>query len=180
MLKRLAVRIYIPEGISKEAFPAQRVRHPGYPVRSEIRHIRKQRRGNNWGITVKNRLLVIIGGSQGAAALNRWVVEHLEVLRGMAVSVYCVTGLGKAPEGVSGEAGPDRWAKFVSFSDQMGAVISAADLIISRAGAGSIAEITRCRTPAILIPYPHAADNHQQANAQMPCAAWSRNRSQRR
>ena len=49
----------------------------------------------------------------------------------------------------------------------MGDVISAADLVISRAGAGSIAEIVRCRAPSILIPYPFAADDHQQANAVM-------------
>ena len=47
----------------------------------------------------------------------------------------------------------------------MGEVISAADLIVSRAGAGSIAEIIRCRAPAILIPYPYAADDHQKTNA---------------
>ena len=44
-------------------------------------------------------------------------------------------------------------------------LLSAANLVISRAGAGSIAEIVRCRVPSILIPYPYAADNHQQANA---------------
>ena len=49
----------------------------------------------------------------------------------------------------------------------MGEVISAADLVISRAGAGSIAEIIRCRAPVILIPYPYAADDHQRANARM-------------
>ena len=47
----------------------------------------------------------------------------------------------------------------------MGDVISAADLVISRAGAGSIAEIVRCRAPSILVPYPYATGNHQMANA---------------
>ena len=66
------------------------------------------------------------------------------------------------------EAGSaDDSVKFVPFSDQMGDVVSAADLIISRAGAGSIAEIIRCRAPAILVPYPYAADNHQEANARL-------------
>ena len=55
--------------------------------------------------------------------------------------------------------------KFVSFSDEINYVLSAADLVISRAGAGSIAEIICCRVPSILIPYPFAAENHQQLNA---------------
>ena len=61
--------------------------------------------------------------------------------------------------------GADTMATFVPFSSSMGDVISAADLIVSRAGAGSIAEIIRCRAPSILVPYPHAADDHQMANA---------------
>jgi UDP-N-acetylglucosamine--N-acetylmuramyl-(pentapeptide) pyrophosphoryl-undecaprenol N-acetylglucosamine transferase len=47
----------------------------------------------------------------------------------------------------------------------MNAVLSAADLVLSRAGAGAIAEIVRCRVPSVLVPYPHAADNHQYLNA---------------
>ena len=52
-----------------------------------------------------------------------------------------------------------------AFSDRVGVLMSAADLVLSRAGAGTIAELVRCETPAILIPYPFAADNHQAANA---------------
>ena len=56
-------------------------------------------------------------------------------------------------------------SRFVSFTDDMNAVLSAADLVISRAGAGAMAEIVCCRIPSILVPYPHAADNHQLLNA---------------
>jgi UDP-N-acetylglucosamine--N-acetylmuramyl-(pentapeptide) pyrophosphoryl-undecaprenol N-acetylglucosamine transferase len=55
-------------------------------------------------------------------------------------------------------------AVFVPFSDRMAEIMSAADLVVSRAGAGTIAELVRCETPAILVPFPHAADDHQRAN----------------
>ena len=166
-LQRLATRVYLPEGIDAGAFPSSKVKYLGYPVRNEIKHSPKAEAQERLGIKVKDKLLVIIGGSQGATALNQWVVNNLEALRKLDVSVYCVTGLGKRPEIPVESDDNGNSATFVTFSDQMGDVISAADLIISRAGAGSIAEITRCRAPAILIPYPYAADDHQQANARM-------------
>ena len=55
----------------------------------------------------------------------------------------------------------------VAALDNMAAVLSAADLVVSRAGAGAIAEITRCEVPSILVPYPFAADNHQFFNAKI-------------
>ncbi|MEO6246618.1 MAG: glycosyltransferase, partial [Opitutaceae bacterium] len=63
-------------------------------------------------------------------------------------------------------AGGTTRAVFAPFSDRMAELISAADLVVSRAGAGTLAELARCETPAILVPYPLAADNHQQANAE--------------
>jgi len=53
----------------------------------------------------------------------------------------------------------------VAFCDRMGELLSAADLVVSRAGAGTLAELIRCEIPAILVPYPRAADDHQRANA---------------
>jgi len=49
--------------------------------------------------------------------------------------------------------------------DRISVLLSAADLVVSRAGAGTLAELVRCETPAILVPYPQAADDHQRANA---------------
>ena len=54
---------------------------------------------------------------------------------------------------------------FVPFSDRVAELLSAADLVVSRAGAGSIAELIRCETPVILVPFPQSADDHQRANA---------------
>jgi len=120
------------------------------------------------GISMSDRLLVVLGGSQGAVSLNKWVKNNLEELANDGISVYCLTGMNEQSSGVfqlEGVGGEVITSRFVAFSDQMHILMSAANLLISRAGAGSVAEIVRCRVPSILIPYPYAADNHQQANA---------------
>jgi UDP-N-acetylglucosamine--N-acetylmuramyl-(pentapeptide) pyrophosphoryl-undecaprenol N-acetylglucosamine transferase len=170
LLKHLATRVYLPDGVRLKGLPSKRVRYLGYPVRGDVEHRLKADAWKRLGISVSNKLLVLIGGSQGAAALNEWVTDHFEALAQAGISVYCVTGLGKNSASVlqgTSASGDPVSATFVPFSDQMGDVLSAADLVVSRAGAGSIAEIIRCRVPSILIPYPYAADDHQQANALM-------------
>lgn len=169
-LKFLANRIYLPDGLRLKGVPPGSVRYYGYPVRADIKHVLKAEAARRLKIKVASKLLVVIGGSQGAKALNDWVVQEFAQLAAKRISVYCVTGLGNSSSGSLHEVGQDGseiTASLVPFSDQMGDVISAADLVISRAGAGSIAEIVRCRAPAILIPYPYAADDHQRANARM-------------
>ena len=168
MLKYMADRIYLPDGVKLAGAPINVVRHFGYPVRKEVKHILKADAWLRLDIKVPNKLLVVIGGSQGAEALNEWVMSSFERLAKAGITVYCVTGLGKLTAGTiacENINGDQITATMVPFSSRMGDVISAADLVVSRAGAGSIAEIICCRAPAILIPYPHAADNHQQANA---------------
>ena len=95
--------------------------------------------------------------------------KNLEAIAGEGISTYCLTGLRNESSGViklEGVGGRTVTSRFVSFTDEMNYVLSAADLVISRAGAGAIAEIVRCRLPSILIPYPYAADNHQALNAE--------------
>jgi UDP-N-acetylglucosamine--N-acetylmuramyl-(pentapeptide) pyrophosphoryl-undecaprenol N-acetylglucosamine transferase len=169
LISRYATRIYLPDDLVLKSARLERVRYFGYPVRKEIQALPKAEAQLQLGIPSAEKLLVVIGGSQGASALNDWALAQFERLAEQGISLYCVTGLGKTIEqrSYTNSQGKDLQATFVPFSDQMGAVISAADLVVSRAGAGSIAEIIRCRAPSILIPYPYAADNHQQANAEM-------------
>ena len=79
-----------------------------------------------------------------------------------------MTGLGKgAPETrvLRSRVGDSVKAVFVPFCDRIADLLSAADLVVSRAGAGTLAELIRCEVPAILVPYPFAASDHQRANA---------------
>ena len=168
MIKHLSTRIYLPDGVRLSGVPLESIRYFDYPVRRDIKHSPKFDARKRLGLSVPNKLLVVIGGSQGARALNEWVKQNFRLLARAGISVYCVTGLGNSAASTiheEGKCGVDITATFVPFSSSMGDVISAADLIVSRAGAGSIAEIIRCRAPSILIPYPHAADDHQKANA---------------
>ena len=168
MIKHLSTRIYLPDGVRLRGVPSESIRHFDYPVRKDIQHSPKADAWKRLGLSVPNKLLVVIGGSQGASSLNEWVKQNFGLLAKAGISVYCVTGLGNSTARTiheRGKGGADTTATFVPFSSSMGDVISAADLIVSRAGAGSIAEIIRCRIPSILVPYPYAADDHQKANA---------------
>ncbi|AWT60195.1 MAG: UDP-N-acetylglucosamine--N-acetylmuramyl-(pentapeptide) pyrophosphoryl-undecaprenol N-acetylglucosamine transferase [Candidatus Moanabacter tarae] len=169
ILARFALRIYLPEEVTVPwQKRASQVRHFGYPVRRQIQKIPRVEAREEIGITEKGKLVVIVGGSQGAQALNDWASQCLEDLAMEGVSLYCVTGLGKGHEKlkeVEGKNGKRIKAHFIPFTNRMGEVLSSADLVVSRAGAGTIAELIQCQVPAILIPYPYAADDHQIANA---------------
>ena len=168
LFKKAASRIYLPRGLWMRGISADVIRDFGFPVRREFRRIAREVSRARLGLPKDGKVLTILGGSQGAQALNTWARDHFETLAEMNVHLYCVTGIGQGTSGVFErrlENGGSVYAHFVPFSDRMAEVMSASDLIISRAGAGTIAELIRSRVPSILIPYPYAADNHQEANA---------------
>lgn len=168
LFKKAATRIYLPRGLWMPGVSADVIRDFGFPVRREFRRIGKETAREKLGLPIEGKVLTILGGSQGAHALNTWGREHFERIAQMHVHLYCVTGIGQGTTGVFEkklENGGSIFAHFVPFTDKMAEVMSASDLVISRAGAGTIAELIRSRVPSILIPYPYAADNHQDANA---------------
>ena len=168
VLSRFARRLYLPPGVRLPGRLGLMVRHTGLPVRSEIVHLSRADARARLGVDATQKLLVVLGGSQGAGPLNRWVDDNVAALAQEGVQTWCVTGLGKGEVGVrefSGRGGQVVRAWQEPFSDRIGVLMSAADLVLSRAGAGTISELVQCETPAILIPYPFAADNHQLANA---------------
>lgn len=166
-LARGSARTYLPEGIRIEGLSPKRSRSCGYPVRREIRLMSRGQARRRLGLRVDERLLVVIGGSQGASSLNRWVKRNADSLASEGMGIYAITGPGNESEGtVELKCGSRKvTARFVPFCDDMSALLSSADVVVSRAGAGSIAEIIRCRVPSVLVPYPHAADDHQRLNA---------------
>jgi len=168
LLGRLARRVYLPPGVRLRDVHMSALRHMGLPVRKEIVREPRETALQSFGLDPRFSVLVVLGGSQGATSLNDWADKNAAALALEGVQVCCVTGLGKREPEVREfrtRRGEPIKACFFPFCDRMGALLSAADLVVSRAGAGTIAELIRCTTPAILIPYPFAADNHQWANA---------------
>ncbi len=163
LLGRIARRVYLPPGVRLTGLSGATVRPVGLPVRREIARCDPAAARVALGLEPDRRTLVLLGGSQGASALNAWVRAQREAFAQAGIQVYAVTGPGKGAEETVVTAGVR--AVFTPFSDRMAEVMSAADLVVSRAGAGTMAELIRCGTPAVLVPYPQAADDHQRANA---------------
>jgi UDP-N-acetylglucosamine--N-acetylmuramyl-(pentapeptide) pyrophosphoryl-undecaprenol N-acetylglucosamine transferase len=167
-LRRFAKRLYLPDGIKLHGVTASLISYPGYPVRKEIKRMEKSDARKELGVDLMSKLLVVIGGSQGAASLNNWAEKNARALTANGVSMICITGPDKNPPAdfeTVDNYGRKAFARFIPFCDSMGILMSSADIIVSRAGAGSIAEIIECGIPSILVPFPFAADNHQMANA---------------
>lgn len=168
LLGRFAQRVYLPPGIRLISVRAAATRHAGLPVRREIARVPQPAARAALGFEPNQRLLVVFGGSQGASPLNNWVREEFPRLAAEGIQVCCITGMDKGMDEtleLHSKKGERVRAHFRMFSDRVAELLSAADLVVSRAGAGTIAELMRCETPAILVPFPHAADDHQRANA---------------
>lgn len=169
LLADLAHMTFVPDGVSLAGVRPQRIRPLRMPLRREVVHIRKEQARRLLEFSGVGRVLLVAGGSQGAQALNHWVKRHWLKLAAEKIHVIVVTGTGK-----EGDLSPDTFRhadgtriqlRVIGFCDAMHELFSCADLVLSRAGAGTIAELTECLAPSILVPYPHAADNHQLANA---------------
>lgn len=167
-LARFARRIYLPRGVGLPEARLAKVRHAGLPVRAEISRQPRGESAERFGLDPNRRTVAVLGGSQGAAALNSWAETAAPLLAAQGVQLLCVTGPGKGEARLQRHPGPggaEIAAVTLPFCDQMAACYSVADLVVSRSGAGTLAELVACGIPAVLVPYPFAADNHQLANA---------------
>lgn len=125
------------------------------------------------GLEEGRRTIVVVGGSLGALRLNRATVEACGLLAARGdLQVVLVTGADHLESTAAEVATAGGWTggaglllRAVAFVARMDLVYAVADLLVSRAGAGTIAEECACGVPAILVPYPHAAAGEQDANA---------------
>jgi UDP-N-acetylglucosamine--N-acetylmuramyl-(pentapeptide) pyrophosphoryl-undecaprenol N-acetylglucosamine transferase len=139
----------------------------GYPLREDFQLIDRDTGRKRLGIPSKGKLLIVTGGSQGAKVLVDWVHCNEKFLAERHINVICLTGMtGTNRMAFHGASdGSIYQIRYQPFSDSMHVLYGAADLVICRAGAGTVAELIASARASILVPYPHAAGNHQMANA---------------
>lgn len=166
VLGRIATRICTTFEAAAAWFPRQRVVLTGNPVRSFPAAARAERTGDSF-------CLLVFGGSQGARSINAAVAGAAgQLVRRIAnFRLIHQTGRGDAEAVRGGYAGAGIEAQVFEFIEDMGAAYAAADLVVCRAGATTLAELAATGRAAILVPYPRAADDHQRANAEVVAAA---------
>jgi len=160
LLSRWAKKIFLSFADSGSGFEKAKTQVTGNPLRAGLELVSAE-------LPAKGTLL-IFGGSRGAQAINRAVVEMLPLLKDWpgCPRILHQTGEGEyaTVQQAYQEAGFDE-TQVVPFIDDMATAYEQAKLIICRAGATTLAELTVCGRPAILIPFPYAAGDHQTANA---------------
>ncbi len=136
----------------------------GTPIRPALRERRGREESRRaLGLDPAAPTLLVFGGSQGAQAINAAVPRALKTLPG--VQVLHLAGKGKADAAAAGYRDAGVRADVREYLEDMTAAYGAADVVLCRAGASTLAELAAQRAPAVLVPYPHAAADHQDANA---------------
>lgn len=138
----------------------------GNPVRVDIHRGDRNAAAEHFGLDADRRTILILGGSQGARGINRAVTRSVQAgSLPNGIQLLWQTG-NRDYKDVSANVGNrvSSCALF-PFAEEMNQVYALADLVIARAGALTLAELMACGLPSILIPYPHAAGDHQRYNA---------------
>jgi UDP-N-acetylglucosamine--N-acetylmuramyl-(pentapeptide) pyrophosphoryl-undecaprenol N-acetylglucosamine transferase len=191
LLARFARAVAVTSDDASARIPGARGRVTGLPVRPQVYSTPRSEGLRAFGLDPYRRTLLVLGGSQGAASLNAAVDDMANRLAGRTdLQILHQTGRGwsgtgragvppravfsaspgaRDPSGDSGAGDPGEAAgpRHIRrpYFEQVGLAYACADLLVSRAGATSIAEMTACGLPAILVPYRYAAEGHQKQNA---------------
>ena len=159
-----ATRARLPAGV--------RVERTGNPIRSAIASVPERRAElakkavGAFELDEARRTVLVLGGSQGALRLDQVLRDALPRLAARD-DVQILVSTGPAHEAAFRdlEATPTPTIRVVGAIERMELALAIGDLAVARAGAGQIAELTACGIPSILVPYPHATEHHQDANA---------------
>lgn len=157
---------------TKEFMDSKNIHLNGNPIREEFKTLSKQEARETLNLKDKTTLCVM-GGSQGAKSINDAAVELLKIFsKEYDLQIIFQTGKKNFEETVAKlkeiypEYAQDKNLMIKPYFDNMVAVLKASDIAVSRAGSISLSELCACSIASVLIPYPHAAADHQRKNAE--------------
>ncbi|MDD5198780.1 MAG: undecaprenyldiphospho-muramoylpentapeptide beta-N-acetylglucosaminyltransferase, partial [Terrimicrobiaceae bacterium] len=147
-------------------FPGKDCSVVGTPIRQDLgERIPRDEALKLFQLDPGRRTLLVMGGSQGAAGINQLLYKAAPLLREANVQLIHLTGEREDRLAAANYLREQIPAYVAPFHHRMQEVYSAADIVVSRAGAASLSELSHFGLPSILVPYPHAAENHQEVNA---------------
>jgi UDP-N-acetylglucosamine--N-acetylmuramyl-(pentapeptide) pyrophosphoryl-undecaprenol N-acetylglucosamine transferase len=169
LLAKRAKKICVAYDNMEKFFPGDKIILTGNPVRQDLVNSRLTREDalRSFNLDPAKKTILILGGSLGARTINRCIMANLEVISQSAVQFIWQTGkfyYEQAMEAVKA-AGEIPHLHTTDFIKDMAGAYAGADLVISRAGAGSISEFCLLHKPVILVPSPNVAEDHQTQNA---------------
>ncbi len=163
LIGRFAKKIFIAFEEARKWFKPSKILMTGTPVRKEVIALREK-------VSVGDeKTVLVLGGSQGASSLNKAMTDAAPLFANCSKKIHILHHAGKYGEEDAIKAAYSRAgvsAEVVTFMSDVWDYYSRADLVVSRAGAATLAELSVIGLPAILIPYPFAADDHQRINAE--------------
>lgn len=166
MLGKKATKIFVATSGMEKFFPTEKIMITGNPVRKAIAEMKvnKIEASKFFGVDVDKTTILSIGGSLGANSINQAVEAGLEKIASNDLQLIWQTGKPYAEQGKLAVNG--RRSIWVNeFIKEMDMAYAAADVVISRAGAMSVAELCVAGKPTVFVPYPFAAEDHQTFNA---------------
>lgn len=167
MLGSHARRVYTAYTEAAAYFPGRDVRLTGNPVRGSLAKADRTAAMRTFGFDPGRKTLLVMGGSGGALRINEAMVASIHALHDTAgLNVLWQCGTRYHPDMMSAiDTAPYPRLKLIPYIDSMPDAYAAADLVLCRSGAGSIAELTVTGKPMVLVPSPHVAGDHQTHNA---------------
>ena len=166
LLGKKATRIFAGTAGMDKFFPASKIVFTGNPVRSAIANMvtSKQQGLDFFSLASTHPVVLVVGGSLGAKTINESIDAGLDQLLSAQLQVIWQTGKPYVEQARQRTAGkPGVWVN--DFITQMEYAYAAADIVVARAGAMTVAELCVVKKPVVFVPYPFAAEDHQTVNA---------------
>lgn len=163
LLERYANEIHLSFQESKKYLRRENIHHiTGNPVRKNLGRMEKTEALKKFALTDEKKTLLVLGGSLGAKTINDVLAENINVLGQKGIQIIWQTGKNYFEQFKMMNS---ELIKVYDYIDDMNSAYSACDLLLARAGATTIAELLNLGIPAILVPSPNVAENHQYHNA---------------